>query len=91
MESSNVGNTDDYNTKEEESSVSETDDLETVEIRKREKSVNNSTNRETNSNVDSSEHNTFFECNICYDVVNEPVLTLCGHLYWYVKVCIFAR
>lgn len=29
-----------------------------------------------------NERNTFFECNICFDAVNEPVLTTCGHLYW---------
>jgi hypothetical protein len=23
-----------------------------------------------------------FECNICLDQVNEPVVTLCGHLFW---------
>lgn len=25
-----------------------------------------------------------FECNICLDTVVSPVVTLCGHLYWYV-------
>ena len=32
----------------------------------------------------SSADSQFFECNICYDPVRQPVVTLCGHLYWYV-------
>lgn len=24
-----------------------------------------------------------FDCNICLDAVASPVVTLCGHLYWY--------
>jgi len=28
-------------------------------------------------------NNTKFECNICFDVANEPVVTTCGHLYWW--------
>jgi len=34
-----------------------------------------------------------YECNICYEVAREPVVTMCGHLYcWpclyrYVNVC----
>lgn len=24
-----------------------------------------------------------FECNICFDTASEPVVSLCGHLYWY--------
>lgn len=30
-----------------------------------------------NDDVDSSA----YECNICYDVAREPVVTMCGHLY----------
>ena len=26
-----------------------------------------------------------FECNICFDVAQDPVVTRCGHLYWCVK------
>ena len=24
-----------------------------------------------------------FECNICFDTANDPVVSLCGHLYWF--------
>lgn len=27
------------------------------------------------------EGNSAFECNICYELAQEPVVTLCGHLY----------
>ena len=23
-----------------------------------------------------------FDCNVCLDVASEPVITLCGHLFW---------
>jgi hypothetical protein len=23
-----------------------------------------------------------FECNICFDPASEPVITVCGHLFW---------
>lgn len=29
-------------------------------------------------------NNELFECNICLEQLVEPVVTLCGHLYWYV-------
>jgi E3 ubiquitin-protein ligase RNF5 len=33
---------------------------------------------------DSSDDSQFFQCNICFDPVRQPVVTLCGHLFWYV-------
>lgn len=30
---------------------------------------------------DSENHNGSFDCNICLDFANDPVVTLCGHLY----------
>ena len=29
----------------------------------------------------SDESVSSFECNICYEIAREPVVTLCGHLY----------
>ncbi|DAZ97613.1 TPA: hypothetical protein N0F65_002232 [Lagenidium giganteum] len=31
----------------------------------------------------SSRRRPVFDCNICLDAVSIPVVTLCGHLYWY--------
>lgn len=45
----------------------------------------NRNTRETESAEPSSPTDSqFFECNICYDPVRQPVVTLCGHLFWYV-------
>jgi E3 ubiquitin-protein ligase RNF5 len=27
-------------------------------------------------------HEGVFECNICLEMASEPVVTLCGHLFW---------
>jgi E3 ubiquitin-protein ligase RNF5 len=38
--------------------------------------------RATSSNEDdSSTESQFFQCNICFDPVRQPVVTLCGHLF----------
>jgi E3 ubiquitin-protein ligase RNF5 len=29
---------------------------------------------------------TRFECNICLEIATEPVITRCGHLYWYIPI-----
>jgi hypothetical protein len=37
------------------------------------------------SSSSSSERRTtegLFECNICLEMASEPVVTLCGHLFW---------
>lgn len=40
----------------------------------------------TSSTDDGSSDDTqFFQCNICFDPVRQPVVTLCGHLFWYVN------
>ena len=33
------------------------------------------------SSEEPEEGNSAFECNICYELAHEPVVTLCGHLY----------
>ncbi len=35
-----------------------------------------------NSNNNSSDAN--FECNICLDTAKDAVVSMCGHLFWYV-------
>ncbi len=30
---------------------------------------------------EDSPENSAFECNICYDLAQSPVVTMCGHLY----------
>lgn len=48
-----------------------------------------SSNERSNSNENSNgngEENSMFECNICLEQSTEPVITLCGHLFWYVQI-----
>lgn len=44
---------------------------------------NNNENTNTNNNNNNDENSTF-ECNICLEQSSDPVITLCGHLFWYV-------
>jgi hypothetical protein len=47
-------------------------------------SSTNENNNNENSNT-NNEENSMFECNICLEQSTEPVITLCGHLFWYVN------
>lgn len=39
---------------------------------------------ENASKEDEGDQNSNFECNICLDVARDAVVSLCGHLFWYV-------
>ena len=39
----------------------------------------------SDKNIDDANSNDdyrMFECNICLDTAKDPVVSLCGHLYW---------
>lgn len=40
-----------------------------------------SVEKEVVDEEEEKQKKSMFECNICLDVVNEPVITLCGHLF----------
>ncbi|EGG23774.1 hypothetical protein DFA_05910 [Cavenderia fasciculata] len=44
-------------------------------------------NNNENDNNNNDEGSDMFECNICFDTVNEPIVTQCGHLFCW--SCIF--
>ncbi len=46
-------------------------------------------NNTTKSN-EEDEKNELFECNICFDTAQDPVITLCGHLFWFVCIVFFS-
>ncbi len=53
--------------------IMESDNFIEKKTEKKEVSKNNS----TSDNDDSR-----FVCNVCLDPVQDPVVTVCGHLYW---------
>lgn len=59
------------------------DNSQDVETKHRKTFENTSQNNNTNKNNNNDDKTRFFECNVCFDIVNEPVLTQCGHLFWY--------
>ena len=43
----------------------------------------------SNENTEEKHDNANFECNICLDVAHDAVISLCGHLFWYVIFTVF--
>lgn len=40
--------------------------------------------RSRKENKKSDDEGSAFDCNICLDAATEPVVTMCGHLFWWV-------
>ena len=47
-----------------------------------ESSPNNHQTSSSNNSEEEKKDNDLFECNICFDPAQEPVITVCGHLFW---------
>lgn len=41
--------------------------------------------------ADGGSQDSTFECNICLDTAKDAVISLCGHLFWYVTHLIKTR
>ena len=41
-------------------------------------------NEDTPGDQDPSAESTLFECNICLDTARDAVISMCGHLFWFV-------
>lgn len=41
-------------------------------------------NAEERKNEEKAEDERAFECNICLDTAKDAVISMCGHLFWYV-------
>lgn len=37
------------------------------------------------ANKDKEKDDRMFECNICLDTAKDAVVSMCGHLFWYVE------
>ena len=35
------------------------------------------------SNQGTDDGGQFYECNVCLDTARDPVVSMCGHLFWY--------
>jgi E3 ubiquitin-protein ligase RNF5 len=38
----------------------------------------------SNNGDEKEKDETVFECNICLDIARDAVVSMCGHLFWYV-------
>jgi hypothetical protein len=45
-----------------------------------------SENSNSNDDEDNKPDEHMYECNICLDTAKDAVISMCGHLFWYVTV-----
>lgn len=43
-------------------------------------------NADNKENDGKDEQNNMFECNICLDNAKDAVVSVCGHLFWFVYI-----
>lgn len=53
------------------------------QFRKMQEQEQEENHRPQNNPNEKESNNNNFECNICLDTAREPVITLCGHLFWF--------
>jgi E3 ubiquitin-protein ligase RNF5 len=46
--------------------------------------VNEPGSSKTNDGEEKEKDERMFECNICLDTARDAVVSMCGHLFWYV-------
>lgn len=45
----------------------------------------------SNGGEEDKKDERMFECNICLDTAKDAVISMCGHLFWYVKIITLVR
>jgi hypothetical protein len=77
-----------YNPQQQQQQMEGTDEVDHASSESSSSSSSSSSGT-NNSGVDSKHSNqdeeTPFSCNICFDTADQPVTTMCGHLFWYVQ------
>lgn len=43
----------------------------------------------TTGNEEEKKDDRTFECNICLDTARDAVVSMCGHLFWYISIFLY--